>query len=613
MTLAPLPRAPRDGVSGSSVVAGRRRLRGSGVDLAVAGNLLAFGIAVLLSNGYDWDAFLSFNEVDRRSWVLDLRPPLWSYQLCAGVTRIGDPQAFGLSPLFLLVVLFGSFWGSKLAVIASAGAGLYFSTKLLALFAAAEEGIRVPHTAILTLATLFVMSNFFLWHLLVGHFSFVSIYFALGIIYYTLEGYLHGLDRRSFAIGTLVAWQHFSGGFFQSTAYFLVPFFLAFSVYLATAGVVEHLAARSPWRALWRRLGRAVSFQACGLLLASYKWIAVWQQQQLHPRTLDPANEVNSLTQLVAYQLLPALGPDWPIPIESEGHLDLHEYSAFSLLPIALALLAGRSILARDRRFAGGRAGRGARPALGWLVALYASLSVLLLLGNFSAHAPFTLLNATLFQNSVRVVGRYGVGLALSLAMACALMVRWLGPPALGPKVCLVLLLLSILNLSAFSWIFDVRSTLQTAFLPDEARQEMSRFVSVAEVPVEFGHELEAPRMSQMYAALRIGDGVINCYSPLPRPQIDGWPREARVRLIDVRYGSPGRRCVAESYYTQNEIRIGASCPPAVCLNVGALNPRDPLTGTGVRYLAHEQRFCRIAKPRAPARERGGPRAPTRR
>jgi hypothetical protein len=68
-----------------------------------------FAIFITLSNQFDWDYFFTTAEVDLRAWLADHELPLWSYQFCGGVTRIGDPQAFGLSPLFLPVFLFGSY------------------------------------------------------------------------------------------------------------------------------------------------------------------------------------------------------------------------------------------------------------------------------------------------------------------------------------------------------------------------------------------------------------------------------------------------------------------------------------------------------------------------
>jgi hypothetical protein len=552
---------------------------------------------VLLCNGYDWDLFLSLNEVDRRSWLLDLRPPLWSYQLCAGVTRIGDPQSFGVSPLFVLVLLFGSFWGSKLAALVSAAAGTYFMARLLALLAESERGARLPPTACVTLACLFVTGNFFLWHLLVGHFNFISFYFGLGIILYTLEGYLRGLGRRQLAIATLVAWQHFSGGFFHSTVYLLVPFFIAFGLYVAVEAATLRFAAPGSQPKIGRRLLRAASFQVLGLLLASYKLVAVWQQQQGNPRTLGPANEINGLGQLLAFQLLPTVGPDWLIPVASKGHLDLHEYSAFSLLPVALAWLCARSLGAPP---VAPRAGARRRPSLAWLLGIYAAFSALLVLGEFSQLAPFPLLNQSLFQSSVRAVARYGVGLSLCLAMACALLLARPSAPALGPRACTALLLLAILDVASFAWMFDPAQAARLAALPGHAEGRMSRLVRVENRRFERGRELETPLRSQMYAPLRSGVGVINCYNPLPRSPIDGWPPGRELGLIDLRHGSPSRECSEQSYFTQNAVHVAASCPPFTCPHLGALNPRDP--PPGFRHFPSLRRFCRSAA-RAPTAE----------
>ena len=339
-----------------------RRLRGANVEIAVGICLLAFSAYMILCNGFDWDVFLSFSEVDRRSWVLDHRAPLWSYQLCGGVTRIGDPQAFGLSPLFLVVILFGSFWGTKLALLVSAAAGMYFMTRLLALFGDIDARAGVPRAQCLTLAALFITSNFFLWHLLVGHFTFVSFFFGLGIIFYTLEGYLHGLGRKDLLLAILVAWQHYSGGFFHSTVYLLVPFFIAFGLFAAAAAAPGIRSATLQGRSHLRRMADATTFHVCGLLLASYKLIAVWQQQQENPRVLVAPYEFNDLGALFAYQLMPTRGSEWLFPLVRHTRWDLHEYSAFSLFPIALLLLCVRLASSRIRARGEGLVVRRAAP-----------------------------------------------------------------------------------------------------------------------------------------------------------------------------------------------------------------------------------------------------------
>ena len=108
-------------------------------------------------------------------------------------------------------------------------------------------------------------------------------------------------------------------------------------------------------------------------------------------------------------------------------------------------------------------------------------------------------------------------------------------------------------------------------------------------------HQLGLEITSDMYATLRSGIGVINCYNALTRPDHrDGWAPGRMHALIDVRFDSPGPQCVEQSFFTQNEIHIAASCPPRVCLNIADLNDRDP--PAGVRYLPDRKRFCRTAR-----------------
>jgi hypothetical protein len=560
------------------------------VGIAVGVVFAVFASFVVVCNGFDWDLFLAFNEVDRRAWVLDRTPPLWSYQLCAGVTRVGDPQASGLSPLFLLVVLTGSFWGTKLHVIVCAAAGLYFTTRLLDLFAQCGGNDGHARRGSLTLAALFVTSNYFLWHLLLGHVNFASFYLALGIVFYTLKGYLQGLGRSDLLIGVLVTWQHYSGPFFHSMVYLLVPFFAAFGLYLAATSVPGFGLTAGLRPGARRRIAAAACFHALGLLLASYKLIAVWGYQSAFPRDASADREAIGLGQLFAYQVMPTRGPEWLIPVGFTGRFDLHEYSAFSLLPFVLLLLVLRGIV--DRRRA--PSGRSHPPALalGLFVSLYFAITCVLALGDFSAYAPFTLLNEKLLQNSVRIASRFGVGLTLSLALACTLLLRRLGGSALSPGVCGLLLLLQLLDIASFSWLLDPSHTRQLASLASGGRREMNELVMVQRGDVRLGHELETATASRMYPALRSGLGVINCWNPLERPSVlSDPPPGGTYRLISDRVGFPGLRCIEESHFTQNEIRIAASCPETVCLNIGSLNLRRP--PPRVSFHPGHRRFCR--------------------
>jgi hypothetical protein len=556
------------------------RQRERSVDLALAGVLLAFIAAVLLCNAYDWDYFFSVNEVDRRAWLLDHRLPLWSYQFCAGVTRIGDSQAFGLSPLFLLVLLFGSFWGTKLIVLASALAGctsprgcspvrgLGRWTALRARSSPSRCSSSPATTSGTSWSGVNCTSLFFGW-----------------ILYYTLEASARPLspgvrDRRA------VIWQHFSGAF-PLERLLVVPFFLAFGP-TRLPSFSPSVSPRGPRAAGGDSATPGPSWSAACSRRATGAGV---DADQSRPRFLLSPSEVNAPFQLLAYQLLPTLGPEWLLPIASPQQLDLHEYSAFSLLPLALVVLGTRALRSRREGAEGSATGGAPRPGLGALVALYASIAALLVLGDFSEYAPFPMLNALLFQNAVNSIARFGVGVTLSLAMACALLVRQLPAPSLGPGTCAALLGLAALNVATFAWMFDPSRAVKLASLPSTPVGEMSWLVKLPAPPAEFGHELEAPHGSQMYPAILAGQGVINCYNPLPRAPFGVVLPEHPGRLIDDRTGAPGQACVEQSSFTQNHVRIAQACPAFVCLNLSVLNERDP--PRGFRLVPALERFCR--------------------
>jgi len=552
---------------------------------------------VVFCNWFDWDLFLSFSEVDRRSWLLDGEPPRWSYQLCSGISRIGDPQSFALSPLFLVVLLFGTFWGSKLAAIFSIAFGLYASAALFELLAGGPGGLRISRVSLYTLALLFVASNFFLWHLLVGHLNFINFYFALGIIFYTFKGFLVGLKPSDLVLGVLITWQHYSGFPFHSTAYLLVPFFLAFSLFVAWVVIPARASGLPGERGYWERATAAASFHVLGILLAFYKLIPVWRYQQSFPRTLPDESELVSVIQFLSYHAIPTWGGRWLVPLDQTGNWALHEYSAFSLLLPVVLVSVCRLVWRRLRRTTRHLGDFRERHAVAPFVVIYLVVSSAFALGDFSVFAPFTLVNHYLFDDALRAVGRFNVGVTLSLALACILLLRRLGPAGFSPGFRLLLVGMLVLNICGFSWMLSWPRAAFFWAVPEVGRSEMRVLRKIDLFPpgsrLHKGNELDPANSSQMYPVLRAGQGVINCYNPLQRPRPSHRPSALALPLIDASFGSPGKRCIKESYYTQNRLRIAPSCPSEVCLNISWLNPDEG--ESGIHYDEGRGQFCRRA------------------
>jgi len=551
-------------------------------------------VFLVFSNHFDWDFFLGFNEVDRRSWLHDFAPPRWSYQICAGTTRIADPQALGLSPLFLLVVVFGTFWGTKMIGLLALGYGLFASASLYRTFDREGGGTPIETGTLITLATLFVLSNFFMWHLMVGHFTFFTFFLGLGIAGYTLKGFCVGLSRREFAIAVLVTWQHYSGSFFHSTAYFLVPFLAAFG-FFAVYRLIESTRSRGGSIRDWlRRVFNCSAFHVVGVLIASYKLIPVWQYQQQFPRNLKTTLDSSSVVEFLAYNFMPTWQDDWLLSFDQLGKWAVHEYSAFSLFPIVLLALSAQFFLERIRDGAEVRRDVPLHPLTGFVV-IYLVLCTLLTLGDFARNAPYTLFNNYVAEGAVRIAARFCIGVTLAMSLGCVLLLKRLRIASLPPLFQFGLLMLLAANIAGFAWMLDYEKTagLWGPAASNEKTVRTLQYIRLHSLRsnLKRGQELNVNNSTSMYPTLRTGLGVINCYNPLQAQDNFFLPPRRKLGLISTEIGNPSRECLENSHYAQNRVHIDPSCPQEVCLNVAWINPNEATEG--IRWNPEREQHCR--------------------
>jgi hypothetical protein len=550
----------------------------------LAGTLAHFSLLAVAANRLDWDHFLTSMEVDRRGWLVDAELPLWSYQFCGGTTRIGDPQTYGLSPLFLVVLLLGSFWGAKVALLLSALVGLYYTKRLIELVATEEAGPKPPDVLCYALASLFILNNHYLWHLLVGHYTFSTEFYGLGILYYTLRGYRHGLRRTEFLAGTAIAWQHYSGAPFHSTVYFLAPALGSFALYALGDKVLLWQRRSATARLPGRRPLHAVAFHLAGALLASYRLYHIWHYHRLFPRLREgPATEVVGLLSILTQHLVPTLGPRYAFDFAAPGPWEIHEYSAFSLS--TLLCVAAGAIWAWRRVTRGRAAGRFTDDGLSLRVFLpiYFLASVSLSVGDFSSLAPFSLLNRLMAPNVVRGVGRFAIGVTLSACLALGVLLRAEGRAArrYGAALATGLLVLLNLNLSTFHLLADVPRTREFALLPGS---------DVPEMRTLFTGETFDGATSYMFAPARLGVAIIHCYNSLPREAVLADVPVRAPSFIDTEINSPSAACLRESYFTQRRIHVAPSCPRETCLYVSGRNLYD--RQPELRYNPLHRRYC---------------------
>lgn len=523
---------------------------------------LALVLLVLFSNQSDWDYFYSVFEVEYRSWILDRRPPLWSYQFCAGVTRIGDPQSMGLSPLFLPVLLLGSFWGAKALVILCCAIGIFYLTRLL------EQVGRGEREVALSLAFFFVFGNYYLWHLHVGHVSFALQLFALMPASLTLQGLQRKLSRRELFLLFFSGFSYCTAGFYHASVFFLLPL----------AGIFAVLLLR--FRPGWPRrslLLPVLVMNGAALLLSAYRWIPALAYQNQFPRSLGSLAEPNPAHWLLARLTLPTLGqkfldgnPDW-------GPWLMHEHSAFSVLPWLVVGVLISAYFLRERM--------DWRRA--WGAELFFCFLVTSLFCGNSVISPVHWINRYLMAGSLRAVGRFQVVLVFLLALflmrflavhpaARAFYLRYLRPLGLA--------IVAVTLLTFLPWL-----DLQVGPPPASADASLS---SARRVPAR---DLSAVAHSYMYPALRAGEIVPNCYQPLAREtkvEHELWASPVLPKGASYSVVAEGvsEACGRSVRITQNEIEFDEGLCPEICLRLNMLNLYRP-----EKLIWNPQRglFCR--------------------
>ena len=554
----------------------------------------AFFAFVVASNDFDWDHFLSATEIDRRSWMLNGEAPLWSYQLCGGVTRAGDPQASGLSPLFVWVLAWGAFWGLKTAWLALAVLGHRALASMLEIFFRATSGrTRVSPTDRLILRTVslaFVLGNYYVWHAHQGHFTFALGWLALAVVGYLLTAYTSGFRERDGVLAAFLAWGYLSAGFYHSLIFFLLPMSVALIGGIAVTLLGQRLGGVPPGGSL-AGLGKMVVACALGFGVALYKPLWVLEHQQVTPRTV-PVNaqlvDGSTFLQTAMSQLLPTV--DYHFLGGFPGWLPwgIWEKSAFTLnswLCVAAAVAFGVGAVRPGKVSGLHRSGNARRSgpylrSLGLLLAALLVTAWTFAVGEQWPVSAHRLLNH-FANNSIRVAGRYQVLFALAFAWGAAMVLgrsRAVYRAYLRFGVAAVPLLLCLNLLTFWSSLRPAGALPLIGDVHDDGPE--MRQVGVAKERSNF--------QSFMYAIIRRGDAVLNCYDPIARETRMSRERVGRpelmspqgklraglvLPLIDTVTTQPlPVACLQGSHFTQNTIVLDASCPPGTCVNLNGLN-----------------------------------------
>jgi len=551
---------------------------------------LLFAILLIFSNFHDWDYYRAPVEAERRSWLLDGALPLWSYQICGGLTRIGDPDSFGLSPSFIFVLLFGSLWGTKLMMLLHCLIGFLFSRRLfielptwLKLDGHHQNDDATLGTA---LALAFTFGNYFIWHLHVGHLNFSATYLALALIYFTSKSLLQGLNTKEFGLATLMTWWFFSGGFYPGTVYLLIPLylFLCLPIGIKLLSLSKH---RASLRTFLSKTIQCASFHLLGMACAFYKIAGVWNQQEAHPRTpVEPPVEIVSFGRTLLAQFTPTIHENFLGLFKGNADFQVHEYSAFSAISVLLLGVYGLLIFLRAKKRPLPAIPKELKALFFWSLLLIGT--ALLFSFGETAWSPHQWLQKSLYQNSVRAVGRYQIFLHFALTLfglLCVYFIQTIRTFILRYGLAFISIIISI-NFLTFTSKLSYNELQEQRHLEQNLSKKMRNINVTSEI-------------KRVPSVLK-GHALLNCYSGLTHPMRfmkDGlWysPEqedyyEHTMPLLFHPTQKLSDACVNESYFEQNRIILASACPKDSCIQLNDLSPADRQTFT---YNEEHKRFC---------------------
>lgn len=489
----------------------------------------------LWSSRYDWRYFETMTEMARRTVADYHQAPLWNPYSCGGEVGLANPQAMDGAPTFLLVLLLGTAWGFKAALVCY----LVFALHGCFLFGR-RLGLEPLPAALAGVG--FGLSGYLALHLSSGHINFAGV----ALYPYLLYCYDRALGRWEWTIpaGALAAWIALLGGTFTPPmAGELLVLWATVSALLPEPAGLS--ATQAGWRGMAARLLRNYGLLLlCALIalgLSAARMLPALEFIIDHPRApFRRTPDVSTLLQL--------FGDLWlrrdfgPLPGRRYWS---HEYTARLPLVLAPLLLLTLPLLRR------GEQRQRARRL--WVLAV---VSALLALGNFAPFAPWSLLQKLPVLRDLRVPSRHLVLTTLWLALLAGLgaqeLGRWLQArrgARLAAAVGVVLLLAAGLDAASFfahsfKDVFTVHITLPQQRVP---------FYHVK------GH------WSLMRDLMLQGHGVLGCdeEAPLQRAEALDENEVPQERLLD-----PGAGTVTSSRWTptRRELTVELSRPSTLLL-----------------------------------------------
>jgi hypothetical protein len=434
---------------------------------------------------YDWDYFAHNYEAMRRTVVEFRQVPWWNPWSCGGLPLAANPQLGLVSIQFILVLLFGTYPGLKLAVIVHQMIAAEGARWL------AGDWVRQPWARVLV-GFVYVANGALALHFAVGHLGvLVCAYlpWAVGMVFRLERARWWGVG-----LGTLMA-----VAVLNSLHYFTVY------LQLICAALVLWRFWTCDWPARRRLLFASFAAGFTFLVLAGPRIVLSTELVLDFPRARSAQMEqVVGPARLLAMLVLPAQTMEFRPPAWVGDHwIGWHEFGAYvGLVGVVLFLVS-------------------LKDGFRWWHAL-AIVCVWLSLGNRRWYHPswwitdLPILGTLRLATRWRVVAMLGVALGVGVTLA-----NWWAAPR---RVCrLLATVLAAILVVDLSW--NVAPIYSGMFNDPPVRLErVRRDASVMQLA---NHESTGKAYSGMFARVRADYGVIYGYEPLIGHDHD--PRSARV------------------------------------------------------------------------------------
>lgn len=273
----------------------------------------------------DWDYYFSMHTNVRDTIMQHGQFPLWNPYTCGGTSALGDPEFPGLSPLFLLELIFGTPAGIKLSIFASTAIGALGMLHL-------ARKLRMGPLGALAASLGMAFGTVNLLEIVEGHQNILAAMYISWILYSWYSAYQTTGRKKMIAIiatAILLALMFFQGGIYLL-------------MYMAGVFVVLTLAARKKKTALIITLASGIL--ALGFAGIKLVPVALWLTQFQDTQYASSAFTLWNIKDILLGRIL--YGAEDIIPNQGGGW---HEYGAY-VGPVLLLLACIGALMRKKRR-----------------------------------------------------------------------------------------------------------------------------------------------------------------------------------------------------------------------------------------------------------------------